>query len=160
MSGAVGRSGGQRVGAGRPPKDAALKWLSGNAGKRGSRPTTAQVASRPLPSVPPPATLGARELAVWEELAPYALAGRTLTTSTAGDFAMLCVLEVECAEMLAARRLEGWTLVGVSLSREFRGLAQRLEAKRRAFKLAPMGKDMVAPEAPKDEWSEFDGPAQ
>ena len=73
---------------------------------------------------------------------------------------MLCVLEVECAEMLAARRLEGWTLVGVSLSREFRGLAQRLEAKRRAFKLAPMGKDMVAPEAPKDEWSEFDATPQ
>jgi hypothetical protein len=102
--------------------------------------------------------LTAKELAVWQDLAPHALAARTLITSTAGDFAMLCTLEIECAEVLVARRLEGWTVVGLCLAREFRGLAQRLEAKRRAFKLAPMGKDMVPPEAPKDEWSEFDGP--
>ena len=83
-----------------------------------------------------------------------------MTVGTAGDFAMLCVLEIEMLEVLAERRKEGWTTRGMFLAKEFRGLVQRVEAKRRAFKLAPMGKDMVPPEAPKDEWSEFDATPQ
>ena len=163
MAGTKGHSGGARVGSGPRPKTDAERWLTGNAGRRkplvdvgGGKP----VSFAPLPPVAPPDKLTAPERAVWELEAPHALAGRTLTTATAADFYMLCVLEVECADVLRERRAEGWTTRGMFLAKEFRGLAQRVEAKRRAFKLAPMGKDMVAPEAPKDEWSEFDAVPQ
>jgi hypothetical protein len=160
MPGTPGRSGGQRVGAGRPRKTEAARWLGGNAGRRraaapAARPT---VPSTPLPPVPIPAGLSGAEQAVWQRDAPLALAARTLTPGTAADFAVLCALEVEMVEVLAARREEGWTTRGMFLAKEFRGLVQRVEAKRRAFKIAPMGKEMVPPEAPKDEWSEFDEP--
>lgn len=156
MAGVQGRSGGVRLGAGRPRKNESARWLGGNAGRRGVV-KAAPVPAGPLHDVPAP-ELGVLEQAVWDELAPLALASRTLTPGTAGDLAMLCTLEVEMAEVLRERRAEGWTTRGMFLAKEFRGLVQRVEAKRRAFKLAPMGKDMIPPEAPKDEWSEFDGP--
>lgn len=161
MAGVQGRSGGQRVGAGRPRRSESARWLGGNSGRRGGKTAAAPVVpSSPLPPVEPPDSLTALERDVWEREAPAALAGRTLTVGTAGDFAMLCVLEIEMLEVLAERRKEGWTTRGMFLAKEFRGLVQRVEAKRRAFKLAPMGKDMVPPEAPKDEWSEFDATPQ
>jgi hypothetical protein len=161
MSGVVGRSGGQRVGAGRPRKHEAARWLAGSrrtrAAQKAEVPT---VPLAPLPEVDLPAKLSAREQAVWDELAPLALAARTLIPATAGDLAALCALEVEMADVLAERRKEGWTARGLFLAKEYRGLVQRVEAKRRGFKLAPMGKDMVPPEPAKDEWSEFDAPIQ
>ena len=150
--------GGARIGAGRPKKPESARWLGGNAGKRGKKPSKA-VSSEPLQPVEA-TILNEREQLVWDELAPLALAARTLVPATAGDLKTLCALEVEMAEVLACRRAEGWTSEGLQFAKEYRGLVQRVEAKRRAFKLAPMGKDMTPPEQPKDEWSEFDNTVQ
>lgn len=164
MSGAVGRSGGSRVGAGRKAQDASRRWLGGNAGKRGRTGAKRPDALPTLPDVAQPASLSPEEALIWQTLAPLACAARTLTEATSGDLAVLCALEVELAEVKKERRLEGWTTRGMFLAKEFRGLVQRVEAKRRAFRLAPIGKEMVAAEAPKDEWSDFepeaDGPVQ
>lgn len=149
--------GGARAGAGRPPKDGRERWLDGGADKRGSKPSP-PMEPGPIADVEVPDTLTPGELATWLVNAPYALAARTLTPATADEFADLCALEVEMAAVLVERRAEGWTNHGLALAREYRGLVQRVEAKRRAFRLAPMGKEMVAPEQPKDEWAEFDGP--
>jgi hypothetical protein len=108
--------------------------------------------------VEPPDTLTPGELAAWLVNAPHAAAAGTLTAATADDFAALCALEVEMVAVLAERRLEGWTNYGLALAREYRGLVTRVENKRRAFRLAPMGKEMVASAAPADDFSEFDGP--
>jgi hypothetical protein len=114
----------------------------------------------PLPAVDVPDELTSREQRIWDELAPLALAARTLVPATAGELKMLCSLEADLAEVMRERRKEGLTIRGQMLMRTYLMLVQRVEAKRRAFKLAPMGKDMVPPEKPKDEWSEFDAPVQ
>jgi hypothetical protein len=132
--------------------------LGGNAGKRGLKPAK-DTHQQPLRPVEPP-KLNEREQLVWDELAPLAREARTLVPATVGDLKTLCVLEVEMADVLAERRKEGWSLEGLALAKEYRGLVQRVEAKRRAFRLAPMGKDMTPPEQPKDEWSEFDNTVQ
>ena len=155
MSGTKGASGGARVGAGRKAKGERARWLSGGADKRGPKPATVPEPA-PVASVDVPAGLTPAELAAWLVTAPHALAARTLTPATADDFTALCALEVEMAAVLTERRAEGWTARGLALAKEYRGLVQRVEAKRRAFKLAPMGKEMVAADPPKDEWAEFD----
>lgn len=149
--------GGARIGAGRKPKPARARWLDGGVDRRGPRPE-APPAPAPIAEVPVPSGLTPSELAAWLVNAPLALEARTLTPATADEFASLCTLEAEMADVLLERRQEGWSEHGLALAREFRGLVQRVEAKRRAFRLAPMGKEMVPPEAPKDEWAEFDGP--
>ena len=149
------------MGAGRPLMPEEQRRLSGRRmSKEGRSRRPKAVVAEPLPPVVTPEDMASREQAVWEQLAPLALAARTLVPGTAGDLKALCTLEVEMAEVLAARRLEGWTALGISLERTYLQLVQRVEAKRRGFKLAPMGKDMVPPEVPKDEWSEFDAPVQ
>ena len=154
--------GGYRPGAGRKPKDRQQRWLDGGADRRGGKPAGA-------PEVPPtsrgepvevPEALTPAELAIWLVTAPYAQAAGTLTPATADDFHALCTLQVEMEAVLIERRAAGWTPHGLSLAREFRGLVARVEGKRRAFKLAPMGKEMIQPEAPKDAFAEFDGGLQ
>ena len=150
--------GGARIGAGRPKKPESARWLGGNAGKRGKKPAK-DTHHEPLRPVEAP-KLNEREQLVWDELAPLALAARTLVPATAGELKSLCALEADLAEVKAERRREGLTIRGQMLMRTYLMLVQRVEAKRRAFKLAPMGKDMVPPDKPKDEWSEFDAPVQ
>jgi hypothetical protein len=156
VPGVIGRSGGARIGAGRPRKSDSARWLGGNAGKRGTKAYRSAEPVQPLPPVEMPLGLTTDEVAIWKALSPLALAARTLTVGTSGDFAVLCALEVELASVLKERRNEGWTTRGMFLAKEFRGLVARVEAKRRAFRLAPMGKEMVVTEAQKDEWAEFD----
>lgn len=157
MAGIKGRSGGYRLGAGRKAKDATARALDGGVDNR--RPQKVQpVDVSPLSAVQPPSTLSPAELAVWTTAAPAALAARTLIDGTADDFAVLCQLEVEMAEVLQERRLEGWSTRGLALAREYRGLVTRVENKRRAFRLAPMGREMVAPVPVGDDFAEFDGP--
>lgn len=107
-----------------------------------------------------PRDLPADQVAVWERWAPMAMAQRTLVPETVGDFRALCELETERASVLAARQAEGWTDVGLRLAAAYRGLVQRIESKARAFRLAPIGKEMMPATAPVDDpWSRFDGPA-
>ncbi len=116
----------------------------------------AAVAPSPLVKVEAPKILTEKERAVWDELAPHALVARTLTPATVADCVDLCRLTVEMHEVLTERRAEGWTTRGMFLAKEYRGLVQRVEGKRRAFRLAPIGKELIPTEAPKDEWAEFD----
>lgn len=99
------------------------------------------------------------ELAVWNDVAPDAITAKTLTPATAEDFAVLCRLEMEMRSVLVARRKAGWGTRGLMLAKEYRGLVQRVEAKRRAYCLAAIGKQMASgsPERPKDPFAEFDG---
>jgi hypothetical protein len=58
----------------------------------------------------------------------------------------------------AARRALGWTDEGMRLATAYRGMVQRVEAKMRGFKLAPIGKEMTDAEAkPVDPFAEFEG---
>ena len=146
------------MGAGRPRKSDTERWLGGDAGKRHQK--RGRPAALPPPAaVEMPAGLTPEEVAVWQGEYQHALTERTLTAATVQDFAELCRLEVERAAVLTARRAEGWTQQGLQLAREYRGLVQRVEAKRRAFRLAPMGKPLVE-ETPRveDPFAEFDGP--
>jgi hypothetical protein len=158
MAGVAGRSGGFRIGAGRPSKNARGRWLDGGADKRAPKPLKAPETAIEIGELPPvPGNLTPAELSIWLTTAPLAHAALTLTAATVDDFHALCTLQTEMDAVLQERRAEGWTARGLALAREYRGLVARVEGKRRAFKLAPMGKEMVEIEAPKDEWAEFDG---
>lgn len=152
--GGVG-SGGLRVGAGRKPKNQSQHWLGGDAGKRGKgkKPKTADVML-----IPAPRSLDGDARDVWSSLAPHACAARTLTDATVRDFAELCELVVEMESARVARRAAGWNGDGLRLAAAYRGLVQRVEAKMRAFRLAPIGKEMT-PDAPTpdDPFDQFEG---
>lgn len=146
--------GGARIGAGRPQKEETRRALDGGIGRRSVPGQPVDVA--PLEPIEAPDSLTPAELAVWITTAPLALAARTLIDGTADDFAVLCQLEVEMAAVLSERRQEGWSTRGLALAREYRGLVTRVENKRRAFRLAPMGREMVAPVPVGDDFAEFD----
>ena len=109
----------------------------------------------------PPADLQAEEQAVWRALAPHALLERTLTTSRAPGFRVLCQQWVYCAQLDARIRLLGLT------SREVDRLMVRLEnwqkllkASLGEFNLRSFGRP-AAPEKPKsaapNPWSQVTG---
>jgi hypothetical protein len=109
---------------------------------------------QPAPAVPPPVAvakpvdLSAGQSAIWDLLAPHALAARTLTVATAEAFAMGCrvmVLEREVFALKPGRP-------------DHRMLLVRVEAFLQRFRLSPMGKEMPAVEEPEDAFSEFDQP--
>lgn len=151
MAGVKGKSGGARVGAGRPRRDPTAKWLSG----AGTRPQG--LVARPVePSgvavdVPCPVGMQADEASVWRELAPHATAEGTLTPRTVMAFGWLC-RNVVMERKLAASPLG-------AAGPDHRGMMQRVEAGLARFRLTPDGKPVVQTDA-KDEWSEFDQPMQ
>jgi hypothetical protein len=159
-------SGGARVGTGPKPKDAAAKRLTGS---RGSRKAAAPVAT--LPMVAPPDELPADQRAVWLQLAPHAVQARTLTAATAESFRDLCRAITIRNGLLDKIQTDGWTFVSVKvdgagtehpelkkhpLVSDLRGWEQRVEAGRARFRLAPLGKEIAAPEKPEDPFAEFD----
>jgi hypothetical protein len=143
-------SGGTRVGAGRKPK-AAPRTISENPA--------------PVPAIEsnlalqPPTSLSTAECTLWQALAPHAIAAGTLDASTAEDFKVLIALTVEASELLAARRAAGLNDKGLKFATAYRHTVQRLESKMRAFKLAPIGKQIrpFTPAEP-DPFAEFDEP--
>lgn len=139
-------SGGSRVGAGRKPKSAHEKVLDG----------TASGAERELVIHPPaivpvarPLDLASAEQATWDELAPLALAERTLTPSTSTAFRHLCeaiVMRREIARTIATDGLTIDTPLGLKahpLLTQYRGLTQRVEAGMLRFRLSPIGKPLI-----------------
>ena len=138
--------GGKRVGAGRKPKTCRQEIVTGARSERGR----ARVLEHPsvLPVMANAVSvdeLDASELTpdehrVWVELAPLAVANRTLTPATALAFRLLCrnlVLE----RALAA---DNQTCGGGN----HRGLIQRVDVELLSFSLAPCGKPIYE-EAPK-----------
>jgi len=76
--------------SGRRPQSTALKVLRGNPGKR---PLNPDEPTPPPGDVEKPATLSTPAAAVWDRLAPLAIAMRTLTRADVTAFAMLCELQ-------------------------------------------------------------------
>lgn len=152
MAGVKGRSGGFRVGAGRPRKAESADWLAGDPGKRGpralARPGTAsrEVGLGPIAPVTRPVELaGTPAEAVWDRLAPLASAERTLSAATAYAFGWLCK-SIAIEQELAVAKPAG---------ANHRGMMQRVEAGLARFRLTPDGKPAEALQ-PVDVWSEFD----
>lgn len=136
MAGVKGHSGGARPGAGRKPKTAFEREVTGNPGHRGKvlpGPGTGQVPVVPaLDEAEAPDDLTMDERRVWLELAPHAMAARTLTPGTSLAFRVLCrnvVLERALACDVEAR--------GGS---NHRGMIQRVDAELLRFSLSPCGK--------------------
>jgi hypothetical protein len=161
-------SGGLRVGSGRKPKDRATAFL------HGAKPRQA-TASRPE-AVPMPADLSADQREVWRELAPYALEARTLTAGTSMAFRQLCGRIVLLRQMEAMIAADGLMDTKVSLQMDETGggmqtvqkkahdlitkcmtLMQRVDQGMIRFRLAPIGKEIAAPEVVVDPFAEFDG---
>lgn len=143
--------GGNRVGAGRKPKDSTLHAVHGTRSEASSSRSGAagNIESTPdshrPPPIEPPKDLTPAERQAWEVLAPAATAAGTLVATTAADFRELCRLHVHVAQAHAEFTKVGWNEYGLKLERAYRGAVQRLEAKMRAFRLAPIGKEIAPP---------------
>lgn len=142
----------------------------GGHGSGGLRPSAGRrpdynvvPAGTPPVDVPVPDGLPDEVQAVWRELAPHAKAEHTLTNETAQRFRLLCeaiVLERTMRERIQKDGLvyiavtidgagnERETLKAHPLCGPQRGMMQRIETGLQAFRLAPVGKPILA--APKD----------
>ena len=151
MAGKKGRSGGARIGAGRPRRDPLAAWLGGSAGRREPK-TVARPPDKPAPAEPVavPVDLEAEVRAVWELLAPHAEAERTLTKASTLAFGLLC------RNIVFERRLASSPLKAAGT--DHRGMLVRVEAGLARFRLIPDGRPVVALEPAKDGWEEFDAP--
>src|SRR5262245_21910677 len=140
--------GGARLGSGRKPLDPQLAVLVGHRPQHLSddRAATA-VADLPPPAwIDPPLGVPARVRAVWLELAPGAIAERTLTSHTAAAFELLCrtvILERQCARRRTDRG-----------KGHQRGPMQGVEAGLVRFRRAPLGRPVAVPK-PADPFAEF-----
>ena len=147
-------SGGARVGAGRKKKKLVDRVAAGTA-TRAERKEVADVkeasssetAAARSKSVRPP-RMPREQRAIWNRLAPLAIARKTLTPSTVAAFRDLCEAIDVKAKMLKQIEKDGWTYMSPlgmkahPLVGPHRGMMQRVEAGFARFKLAPMGKDM------------------
>ena len=169
-------SGGQRVGAGRKSKGARVLALHGGRDRSKGAKKAEGAASAPEKPVNPPEGMPEAQKAVWCELAPHALAARTLTPGTAAAFGLLCKQIVLEGLMFAQIMKDGLTGDKVTLQMEengaglqsvekkahtllaqHRGMMQRVEAGYAKFKLAPIGKEIVQPAKAEDPFEEFMG---
>lgn len=140
-------SGGARLGAGRPRKQATARALDGNAGHR----SVVRHPSAPLPPVRPPVPveafdapdeLSVDERNVWLRLAPHAFGNGTLTKDKEYAFCLLC------RNIVLERRFAG--SVQEAGGPSHRGLIQIIDRELLRFGLAPLGKAKEEePEQPK-----------
>src|SRR4051812_38999916 len=140
-------SGGLRPNAGRKPWKHRASVLRADAPVSPSHvPSAPPVLSVPA-AVTKPDGLSAEVSLVWDVLASVATAEGTLVAATAYEFRELCELAVQQARVRDRFAAEPQiTEFSLKLEKAYRGLTQRLEQKLRAFKLAPMGKE-IAPAA-------------
>jgi P27 family predicted phage terminase small subunit len=92
--------------SGRRPKPTALKILQGNPGQRR---LNEHEPKPPQGAVNRPQTLSKHACAVWDELAPIALAMGTLTRADVCSFGTLCELESTRLMASAEKSREGFT---------------------------------------------------
>ena len=133
--------GGRRPGAGRKPKTALERAVTGNPGRRGRVLPGPGAGAGPVVAasapVPPPEDLTSEERAVWTALASHAQAARTLTPGTALGFRVLC-RNVVLEQRLATGEDRGGP--------NHRGILQRVDAELARFCLAPFGKPIYEAE--------------
>ena len=143
MSGVRGASGGRRPGAGRKPKTAFEKAVTGNPGHRGNviaHPSSDQVqVPAPIETFEPPDDLPLDERQIWRDLAPHAFKARTLTKGTALSFRLLCQ-NVALVRSIAVGAEKGGA--------NHRGMLQRVDAELLRFNLSPCGKAMYGTSQP------------
>lgn len=113
-----------------------------------ARPATQAPTVAPAAAPSCPKDAPAEVAAVWRQLAPHAIAERTLEARTVTAFLMLCQ-NVVLERKLAAAPL-------ACAGADHRGMMARVEMGMTRFRLIPDGKPVVAAE-PADEWAEFDG---
>ena len=151
MAGVKGQSGGARPGAGRKPKSAVEKAVTGDPGHRGRVLLGPGAGVVPvigtIDAFDPPVDLSSEERQVWISLAPHAFASRTLTRATEFSFRLLCrniVIERALALVLAG-------------GANHRGMIQRVDAELAKFCLAPFGKAIyqAEPEKPTNPLEKF-----
>jgi phage terminase small subunit len=110
MSGAKGRSGGFRSGAGRKPNADGLARLHGARDRGAVRPSS-QVGDQ----MPQPDGLSPEVAAVWRKLAPHAVKAGTLVPGTAAAFSRFCVAIVRHAKIEAQIEKDGLTYLKVTI---------------------------------------------
>ncbi len=166
-------SGGTRAGAGRKSLGGKLLSLHGGQARQPAQAAPI-VSNEPLPPVKQPENLPEAYQVLWNELAPHALAARTLTDGTAAAFRDLCEAIILKRMMLAEILADGLTGTKVTLQMDeagggvqsvekkahtllsqYRGMMQRVEAGFTRFRLAPMGKEIVVAEKAVDPFEEF-----
>lgn len=141
-------SGGTRIGAGRKPWKNQARVVAGGGDTTAATPEPRTLNPEPRSSEPSKVArpkLSPAVRAVWDALAPQAVAQGTLVPATAFEFRTLCELAVEQKRCLKAYEAEGFTDLGMKMGAHYRGLTQRLETKLRAFRLAPMGRELAPP---------------
>lgn len=143
---------------------------------RGSRDRHSKETTQPGDrQVAMPEGMSEGAVAVWEELAPYAIKANTLFPQTARQFADLCESRVRMAKWQAAIERDGETHIKTTvdgagqehaelkahpLISRHHGLSQRVEMGMIRFRLGAIGKEMAETTPPADPFSEFDGPVQ
>lgn len=164
-------------GAGRKPKTARQRWLTGDAGHtrlaivktRPAQPAVVPAAAA-LPAIGPagevPAMLNEAEQAYWNLWAPLAVGNGTLTDSTRPGFVLLCQTAADIAEVRGDIRARGILFekvdnVGGEETRElrkhplwpeYRGLRARQEQLLARYGLAAFGR--IVGGIPKDDEEE------
>jgi hypothetical protein len=130
--------GGRRPGAGRKPKPAHERALTGGhvLAHPSSVPTTNETA--PIEEFDAPDDLTREERAIWLKQAPYAFQNRTLTRATALSFERYCkVIVLEHHEAKSSG----------SGGANHRGLLKQINAYELQFMLTPCGKPIYQAEA-------------
>lgn len=168
-------SGGRRLNSGPARRIGSVRWQreQKRVRKGGGKPSGAPTAVREPLEAPP--GMSADQRAVWVSLAPHAIAAGTLTAATVVAFLQLCSRIVLLRAMEAQIEADGIMADKVTLQMDEKGgglqsvekkahdlltkymtLMQRVDQAMLRFRLAPMGKELVPPEPPVDEWQEFD----
>lgn len=171
-------SGGRRPGAGRKPKSKRERKVQGSRHRTRARdagvPETP--ASKDPARVTRPRDLEPIARAVWDKLAPHAIAAGTLTVATAYAFQRVCELESRRRRMETQIDLDGLMVSVVEVDEKTgarfsigeprahpligheRQLQQRVEAGFAKFAIAPNGKSLMSEPEKTDPFAEFDGP--
>ena len=149
--------------SGRRPQPTALKVLRGNPGQRKLN------AAEPLPpsgDVAAPTHLSPSARAVWERLAPIAIAMGTLTTADVTTFGTLCELQSTLEMASAHKAVDGFMPFGLSddgggatvhaALRLERETANALRPYYEKFGLEPAGRSRISvpkPKEPENKWA-------
>jgi phage terminase small subunit len=143
-------SGGSRVGAGRRRQNSAIAAVLGT--RRDDIPTLAPVE---MPSDGPmeaPIALSVAAAAIWTELEPLAKGQGTLLPSTKLAFGDLCEAVALKRALLARVEADGYVVSSVQgikahpLLARYQTTLQQTKDMLTRFKLAPIGKEIAAPE--------------
>lgn len=119
------------------------------AGRKQRQPKVPTVLA---PVVPPVASgsgvvrpeMPADAVTVWNRLAPDAEAAGTLTPATAYAFGQLCQLAVRQQKAGVEADVQGLTDVGMRVLKVYLAATALLDARMRAFRIAPKGEPLVA----------------